>query len=1342
MSFPTFSEFFRTLWGYDPFPWQTLLAERVSSSEWPVAIDLPTSSGKTSCLDAALYALAIQAEMPLDERTAPRRIWFVVDRRIVVDEAFNRAEKIAYALRKATDGPLMAIADRLRLLSGFKESSPPLAVGRLRGGVLRDDGWARLPSQPAILTSTVDQIGSRLLFRGYGFSNSLAPMHAGLAANDSLIILDEAHCSVPFLQTLRSIQRFRSPEWAQESIPSPFAFAVMSATLKNAKASPPFPHPDEREAALDHPLLHERGSAAKRAEIAIAKAPGKPKKGQPGIGKPVDKDADPLVLAAAQRALEYVQAADKQRVAVMVNRVDTAASIHAQLTKDCGETTDVILLTGRMRSFDRDALVKEWDPFLRASNPETPEKPIIIVTTQCLEVGADYSFDALITECASLDALRQRFGRLDRLGKLRESPALILIRPQDIKRKEDPIYGYAMVDTWKWLQTVNQGESVDFGIKALDALLKDDLEGTEEHLFAISEDAPILLPAHLDALCQTSPEPEHQPDIDLFLHGKRRSSAEVHVIWRADLVPPTDNIDDFSVTWVETVSLLPPTSQESLRVPLHRLCQWLAKQDNASVVGDIEGILDLEESKPLCHAAHRPFLLWRGSAHSIVTRDLNKIRPGDRIVLPESLGMKGLGYALPNTGLGNTHLDLAELAGVDVRRHSFLRLTPSLLTSWHDHPGIKAFFLWLAETDGLFEKDELHEQLLTLNEPINDSAPETIQPLPDWFQERLAEMVAAENLLRFAHHPDGKGLILIGPKPDTQKAKLTEDVTFADEDDITSRSVENSELSLKQHTCDVLFAVEQFASRCLPSDLTESLREAACVHDLGKLDPRFQLLLRNGDEVAAFTSEPLAKSRNLSHSRAQRRRLREQSKLPEGFRHEALSWQFVQHLKFVPPAEPALIAHLVATHHGHARPLHPVVIDKASTEIDLNLVGIPTIWNVDERSVATAAHRLDSGIAETFWLLNRRFGWWGLAYVESVFRFADWYASQHPGCSKEDNSPFASLEWEHAPEKKTTAPTSSKITFTGLDGANPLGYLAALGVLHVLTYAHKNKGIRMVWIAESGGWRPQIHAKTRLSEDNIIETLQARAVPLDHMFSPKLLEKAPKHGPKNKKGEASWADKLKFPLDCFRDYLAEAIANSSIENPIQAEWAAAWAGETCTRESSKALIVTRTRFDFTAGQQCFISMLHELRNTVTPEDIRSALFGPWRYSTSATSLRWDPLDEKRQYALQAFDPTNASANPSLAEPGANFLAIEGLPFFSFAPDRHASQPGFIGSGDKRCFHWRIWESLLPLDVVRSVITLSDQSSDTFAPLGIRQILQSAIVMPSGRYRNFTPAKAV
>ena len=95
MSFPvSFDEFFRGLWGFDPFPWQVNFAARMVAGEVPDFVSVPTGSGKTACVDAAVYALAAQAALPAEERTQGRRIFFIVNRRVIVDEVYQRAGDI------------------------------------------------------------------------------------------------------------------------------------------------------------------------------------------------------------------------------------------------------------------------------------------------------------------------------------------------------------------------------------------------------------------------------------------------------------------------------------------------------------------------------------------------------------------------------------------------------------------------------------------------------------------------------------------------------------------------------------------------------------------------------------------------------------------------------------------------------------------------------------------------------------------------------------------------------------------------------------------------------------------------------------------------------------------------------------------------------------------------------------------------------------------------------------------------------------------------------------------------------------------------------------------------
>ncbi len=58
---------------------------------------------------------------------------------------------------------------------------------------------------------------------------------------------------------------------------------------------------------------------------------------------------------------------------------------------------------------------------------------------------------------------------------------------------------------------------------------------------------------------------------------------------------------------------------------------------------------------------------------------------------------------------------------------------------------------------------------------------------------------------------------------------------------------------------------------------------------------------------------------------------------------------------------------------------------------------------------------------------------------------------------------------------RSTAKLGEGLLLPGLDGANPLGFLAALGTLQTLSSTNPNSSVSMSWTESSLGWRPSIH---------------------------------------------------------------------------------------------------------------------------------------------------------------------------------------------------------------------------------------------------------------------------
>lgn len=1016
-----FPAFFKACWGHDrpPFAWQTALAHRVigvrsssgskgpkpehvagsqEASGWPEVIALPTASGKTACLDIAVFALAVQADrLRANQRiTAPRRIFFVVDRRVIVDEAYERARRLAAKLKTAENGILKTVADNLRRIShgaetGF-EGERPLLVHVLRGGMYRSEAWARNPLQPVIVASTVDQVGSRLLFRAYGRGSVTWPIYAGLVANDSLILLDEAHCAQPFLQTLQAVDRFRGHRWAAAPLKRPFHAVVMSAT-------PPEGLGDVFEDQSGEP--HDTGHPLGRRQLASKPADLKPVTAARG-----SKVTEALSKALASAALRLL-GEDRKAIVVFVNRVATARETYRRLRKSDGITA--ILLTGRMRPVDKDAVLQRLKDLRLDSNhahERDLENPVVVVATQTLEVGADLDFDGLVTECASLDALRQRFGRLNRMGRDIPSRGSILIRgdQERLKKRDtgDPIYGQALSRTWDWLnQHKDEEEDVDFGIAALDHLVRDD--GTSAELVAPSPDAPVMLPTHIDCWAQTAPAPEPTPDVGRFLRGGREFAPDVQVCWRADMDLRSEELRRAAL---ESLALCPPSSAETMPVPVGVMRRWLSGDDAKDQTGDVEGIGDpvtVDESEDSPDVS-RLVVRWRGSKTTLehITERPRAVQPGDVIVIPTAHGgpWNQLGDLPEEATETPAALDVGDQAHRLARAKPILRLHPDLVATWPDEmPGARAASVLLEDVKRKHDEDpdqvveavrDLLVQMTTATVPLPD------HPCWSWLTQTAKEIKAefSNNITRFRRDCRVVGdrtVILVGRCHLRQLVHAAD--TFSDEDDSTASGTAHRDrraVGLVEH----LRGVERFARKhgegCgLPDDLTDALARAGLIHDIGKADPRFQALLRGVSRWHGGT--PLAKSAHMPYSPAARRRAREAVGYPAGRPHPLVSVRLVESVPELLPRHPDmrdLVLHLVASHHGQCRPFAPVVPDPEPVEVSFSLNGTMA------RCVsATKLERLDSGVSDRYWHLTRRFGWWGLAWLEALVRLADWRQS-------------------------------------------------------------------------------------------------------------------------------------------------------------------------------------------------------------------------------------------------------------------------------------------------------------------------------------------------------------
>lgn len=214
-------------------------------------------------------------------------------------------------------------------------------------------------------------------------------------------------------------------------------------------------------------------------------------------------------------------------------------------------------------------------------------------------------------------------------------------------------------------------------------------------------------------------------------------------------------------------------------------------------------------------------------------------------------------------------------------------------------------------------------------------------------------------------------------------------------------------VTLSEHSADVEgFARDYATAAGLSRSLAEDIALAGWLHDIGKADRRFQVLLRGGSEIGFFKDEtPWAKSAMPPGAKSAHWLAQSKSKYPKGARHEVQSVAMIEKQLDIVKAKAHdidLVLHLVASHHGHCRPFAPVVADASPVDVVLpnhtskqfgSICFSPTSSNHE-------LHRLDAPLGDRFWGLVEKYGWQELCWLEAILRLADHRASE-----EEQNAP-------------------------------------------------------------------------------------------------------------------------------------------------------------------------------------------------------------------------------------------------------------------------------------------------------------------------------------------------
>lgn len=371
------------------------------------------------------------------------------------------------------------------------------------------------------------------------------------------------------------------------------------------------------------------------------------------------------------------------------------------------------------------------------------------------------------------------------------------------------------------------------------------------------------------------------------------------------------------------------------------------------------------------------------------------------------------------------------------------------------------------------------------------------------------------------------------------------------------------------------------------------------------------------------------------------------------------------------------------------------------------------------------------------------------------------------------------------------------IRLDGLDGTNPLGFLAALGTL-VTLHAAGETSTRLRW-ERTVTWTPVLEGPsttdpselshliaTELRGKQIADDAEAARKQTQAAFDKAKKEAADKRKEITKRGlkgdarrqalavelapleeahdlrRSEWLDALTLAVptpelalgkridptvDEYRDIARQLRSTNSSDRRMPLDLLAAFASDGCQDRYGRT---EATLFCFItgSGHQFFLDTVRELIERTTPDRVRHALFEPWAYGDEKLSLRWDPAEDNR-YALAVGDPSDIGSHTVWM---ANLLAYRSLTLFPSVPRAAGLQTTSWSNyqDGTPAMTWPIWDADLAPDTIRSLLLLhefSDARPDhsklrTRGVVALYRAHRIKVGSGANFKVNFTPARAL